>query len=445
MNQPASQTGAQSIAQPAGERKKTFLSWAFWPLLALLTAFALWGIKGVPFHPDESTQLYMSSDFELLLSHPSSMAWTPDQAGDGRAHLRLVDAPLTKYLLGLGRSLAGLPALPVDWDWSKTWEQNQATGALPDPRLLFAGRLTLTLLLPFSLFLIYQIGSRMHGAITGLLAALLLGLNALVLLHDRRAMAEAALTFGVLFALWSCLAGKKRPWLVGLGLAVAFNAKQTGLALLPVGLLAVALPEPGIQPSKNPGWLRLVGAWGQLLVVFGLVTWLLNPFMWRQPIQAIQAASAERQDLQKKQAADYKRLVPGVALDSPSRRLAALLANLYFAPPAFAEAGNYSEQTHAAEQAYLANPGQDLLRGLPGGGVMFALNLAGIALACLRLRRAAPAERQALALLLLASLCLAFGLFWLAPLPWQRYVMPLAPISCLWTAYAVSSFGKRPV
>jgi hypothetical protein len=167
--------------------------------------------------------------------------------------------------------------------------------------------------------------------------------------------------------------------------------------------------------------------------------------MWRQPLQAVQAAISERQRLQQGQAADFRRLVPEVALDSPSRRLAALLANLYFAPPAFAEAGNYSEQTHAIEQAYLANPGHTLLRGLLGGSLMFALNLVGIALACLRLRRAVPEQRRALAILLLVSLCMGLGLFWLAPLPWQRYVMPLAPISCLWSAYAVSSFGKKAV
>jgi 4-amino-4-deoxy-L-arabinose transferase-like glycosyltransferase len=362
----------------------------------------------------------------------------------------LVDAPLTKYLLGLGRSLAGLPALPADWDWSKTWQQNQAAGALPDPSLLLAGRLTLTLLLPLSLLLIYQIGARMYGSSTGLLAALLLGLNALVLLHDRRAMAEATLTFGVLFALWSFLAGRRHPWLVGLGLAVVFNAKQTGLALLPVGLLAVALPDPQRQPARHPGyqhpgWLRTAGAWVQILVVFGLVTFLLNPFLWRRPVQAVQAAIAERQDLQQRQIADFKRLLPEAALENPSRRLAALLANLYFGPPAFAEAGNYSPHTQVSEQAYLAKPGHNLLRGLPGGAVMFALNLVGIGLACLRLRRADPQQRQDLAILLLASLCLASGLFWLAPLPWQRYVIPLVPLTCLWSAYAVTSFGKKPV
>jgi hypothetical protein len=452
VSEPVSQPGSPSAGQPNAR----FPSMAIWPLLAILTAFALWGVDRVPFHPDESTYLYMSSDFEHLLSDPLSLSWTPAQArvpGD-RLHMRLVDAPLTRYLLGFGRSLVGLPALPADWDWSKTWQQNQAAGAVPDPRLLLAGRFTMTLLLPFSLLLIFKLGSRLHGVYTGLLAALLLGLNALVLLHDRRAMAEAPLTFGVLLALWSFLAGRKHAWLVGLGLAVAFNAKYTGLILFPVGLLAVSLPtvprSAAVGPrtecssAKNLAWHRLVLNWGQLLVVFGLVTWLLNPFLWSQPFQAVQAAIVERQSLQKGQQADLQRLTPDVALVSPSQRLAALLANLYFAPPAFAEAGNYSEQTRAAEQAYLAVSGHNLLRSLVGGGLMFAFSLIGVGLACLRLHRALPAQKELLALLLLSTLALTLGIFWLAPLPWQRYVIPLAPITCLWIAYALSSFDKNP-
>ena len=444
MTQPKPERASPASASPAGTREAPFPKWAFWILLALLTAFAVYGLRGIPFHPDESTQLYMSNDIDLLFSHPLALAWAPDQAGDGRTHLRLVDAPLTRYLLGLGRSLAGLPALPVDWSWSKSWDENQAAGALPNPSLLLAGRLTLTLLLPFSLLLIYKIGSRMHGILTGLVAALLLGTNALVLLHDRRAMAEAALTLGILFALWSFLEGKRHPWLVGLGLALAFNAKQTGLALLPVGLLSVVLPIASRQSSKNLRWLGLVSAWGQILLVFVLVTGLLNPIIWRRPVQAVQAAITERQQLLTRQVADHQRLAPDVSLDSPSRRLAALLANLYFAPPSFAEAGNYTEQTRASEGAYLANPGHNILRGLLSGAVMFALNLLGVALALLRLSRVNPSERRVIALILMASLSMALGLFWLAPLPWQRYVMPLVPISCIWSAYAVSSFGKRP-
>ena len=180
----------QSTASGLRKRLQVYLPWAIWPLLAILTALALWDVASVPFHPDESTYLYMSSDFDLLLTDPLSLAWTPDQVGNWRTHLRIVDAPLVRYLLGLGRNLAGLPALPVDWSWMKSWEENQAAGALPSPQLLASGRLALALLLPFSLGMIYKIGSRLHGPLTGLLAALLLGSNALLLLHDRRAMAN---------------------------------------------------------------------------------------------------------------------------------------------------------------------------------------------------------------------------------------------------------------
>ena len=288
-----------------------------------------------------------------------------------------MDAPLTRYLLGIGGTIAGLPALALDWDWSQSWEANQAAGALPGTDLLVVGRLAVTLLLPFNLLLTYAIGKQIHGELTGCLAVLLMGANALLLLHNRRAMAEAALTFGVLFALWSFLEGNRRPWLAGLGLALAFNAKQSGLALMPVGLLAVIyLPAP-VLSVKRLAWVRLPWAWAQYLGVFLLVTLALNPFLWRQPFKAAQAAWKERQELQARQVADNARLSPEVALLTPSNRAAALLAHLYMAPLTFSETANYQAQTAAAEKAYLAFPGHNLLRGLAAGSILFALTLFG--------------------------------------------------------------------
>lgn len=79
--------------------------------------------------------------------------------------------------------------MPADWNWRTDWENNRQAGALPDERLLWVGRLTITLLLPFSLFFIYLIGRRMSGEACGLLSVVFLGSNALILLHTRRAMA----------------------------------------------------------------------------------------------------------------------------------------------------------------------------------------------------------------------------------------------------------------
>src|SRR6266540_5192352 len=116
-------------------------------LWAVAAVFAVWGAARVPFHADESTYLYMSEDFDRLIHQgPASVTWQAvDQPADVLRH-RLLDAPMTYYLVGLGRGLAGLPALPHDWNWSTGWEENARAGPLPSPAQLAAGRLPAPLL-----------------------------------------------------------------------------------------------------------------------------------------------------------------------------------------------------------------------------------------------------------------------------------------------------------
>ena len=114
--------------------------WPFFIILGILTSFYLWGVMTVPFHPDESTQLYMSGDLDQLLTDPFELAFNPNAVGDLKQHYRLIDAPLTRYILGFGRTIGGFAALHADWDWSKTWTENVQIGALPSEDLLYAGR-----------------------------------------------------------------------------------------------------------------------------------------------------------------------------------------------------------------------------------------------------------------------------------------------------------------
>ena len=419
-------------------------SWIFWLLAGAISLYAICGVSRVPFHPDESTYLFMSGDFDQLLSNPASMAWEAGKEMDARQRYRLIDAPITRYLLGLGRSLTGLPALPADWSWQASWEDNRNAGALPQERLLWAGRLAITLLLPLSLFFIYLIGRRMGGEASGLLAVLLLGTNALILLHDRRAMTEGAFTFGVIFALWCFLGGGRRPWLAGLGMALAFNAKHSGLALLPVGLLAVAweliTPELGSMTYRSKKALSNILIFG---AVFALVTLALNPFLWRDPLGATQATLKERNDLLQRQLADTLRLAPEKAMITPGQRGMSLMANLFILPPAFAEVNQYHAYTETAELAYLATPGYNLLRSIGGAGVMLGLFLLGSALAVVDFRYKNKDQRRVLALVGLATISQAVMLIWAVPLTWQRYVIPLAPMVCLWSAYPASILHRR--
>jgi hypothetical protein len=397
-------------------------------IICLLTGYYLWGIKFIPFHPDESTQIYMSADFEILLSQPPELFYDPRKIDELGQHYRLIDAPLTRYLIGFGRSIAGFPASRVDWDWSKTWDENVQTGALPSEELLYAGRMAITLLLPLALFFVYLTGKQVGHGITGLSAVFFLGLNALVLLHGRRAMAEGALIFGVAFFLWSLFQSDRRAWLTSLAMAIAFNTKQSTLALLPVGLIAVAwLPGQASIDIK-----RIAVNIAQYLGVFVLLTFAVNPVFWNNPVQTIQIAIHERQDLLERQLADTQRLAPEKVLDSPGERLAAILANLYATPPMFYEVGNYVEEIQPAENEYLSIPGHNLFRGLAGGGIMLFITLFGFATSLFKLGDLNTSKRRSLVLLMLASAAQSSALLLAVPLPWQRYVIPLVPFVALW-------------
>jgi hypothetical protein len=116
-----------------------------------------------------------------------------------------------------------------------------------------------------------------------------------------------------------------------------------------------------------------------------------------------------------------------------------MLANLYVMPPAFAEVGNYREETAKAEAAYLAAPGSSLMRGFAGGGIMLFLTLVGLVTVLLRLNKTGPVQRRATVLLLLASLSQAAFLLIAVPLPWQRYILPLVPFTTIWCAYSLGA------
>jgi 4-amino-4-deoxy-L-arabinose transferase-like glycosyltransferase len=401
-------------------------------LIASLSIFYLSGLSSVPFHPDEATYLFMSADFERMLTDPASLSWDPARSGDSRQNYRLLDAPLTRLMPGLGRSLAGLPPLPADWNWSLSWDQNARNGALPGPGLLLAARLTLAALFPLSLGCLYWAVRPLSGRAGALLAVFLLGTHAIVLLHTRRVMGEAGMLLGITAFLAALPLGHRRPWLVGLTLALAFNAKHSSLALLPAGLAAVAW-----LPAQAPGNTRraLLNA-GRLLAVFGLVTLALNPVLWKHPVEAGRTALAARQALLERQAADVQRLSPAQLLETPGERSLALLAHLYLAPPMFSETGNYLAETVQDEDAYLASPLNVLWRGKLWAAFMLAATLLGLAWAVQTAWRD-PSRRRPILLVLMACGFQAAALVATVPLPWQRYSLPLVPFACILAASGI--------
>jgi 4-amino-4-deoxy-L-arabinose transferase-like glycosyltransferase len=402
--------------------------------ILIISAVYLASLPAVPFHPDESTQIFMSGDLELFLSQPSDVYWQPDKSSNLRQRYRELDAPLTRYLIGIGRQIFGFEALQADWDWTQSWEDNRNAGAYPDSKLLAAARWPQALLFPLSLILLFSTTKAAASVHTAWLAMLLFSGNALVLLHTRRAMAESVLLFTILLTLWSLVRLKGSFWWAAAPAALAFCAKQSaGILILPV---LAAIFWQGALPFKRR-FLEAVLA----LALFGGVIFILNPFLWSNPLQAARSALDQRNYLVDQQVAMMAYVHPEKVLNSIPSRLAAQVAQLFFLEPAIKDVGNYAEELRPSEMAYLSNPLHVLLRSFPAGILLMMLSLFGFLSAGLHALKLVS-QRRSLSLLLLAHALQMLALFWFIPLPIQRYSLPLVPFVCIWSAFGMTKLGE---
>ena len=440
--QPASRItrpGPFVIQSPPHSMTARRLSTALFLLcLAAYSAVYLRGVARVPYHPDESSYLYMSDELESLLTRPAALYFNERSADWPRQAQRLLNPPLLHYVVELGRRAAGLDPLPVNWDWSQPWQVNLLAGALPSPELLQAGRMAVAVLFPLSLLLFFFTVRRVSGDVTAWLAVLLLAANALLLLHTRRVMAEGLLIFTLMLFLWTLVhvgqgtAAGKHPWLTAIPAALCICAKLSLAPMALVGLAAVVWP-----PDTSRGW----AARARQAVLFGVLvlvlTLALYPVAWQRPIRTVEEILRIRDDIAAGQMQKYAAQV----IHTPAERLSALVRQVYYAAPSFYEDPMYASYTAESEAAYLANPLHTLLRSPVAGSLLLVLSLSGMLLAAWRILHRGP---RPLALLLFATLLQAAALLAAVPLEWQRYYLPLLPFVCFWAAYALTQVRLRP-
>jgi len=402
--------------------------WQIHIMCLLLAFFYLWGISLVPFHPDESTQIFMSQDLFDFKKDPLSLSYSPDTELVGKTIYHAIDMPLTRYLIGIARSVTNTPGLSSDWNWSLSWEDNIEAEAYPSILLLKTARFIPTLLIPISLYLFYFSVRNVLPKAPALIAVLFLGLNPLILLHCRRAMAESSLLFGTALFLWSITRDKIKPVLVGIALAAAFNAKQTGIFLLPVGIIAVCTLPKGDLHLRN-----MLARSSTLVGVFLVITFLLNPFYWKFPLSAFTASYQVRTQLLELQLSDH--LQEGFIF---FKSLLHLIANMFISPAAISDVGNYLVPLAGQVQEY-----NDILphywgRSLPGGSLQLIFLISGFILMIKRYKEQPKTIQVSLILLLTTTIFLFFGILFFLTIPWQRYIIPLLPLSALWIGYGLS-------
>lgn len=419
--------------------------------ILLISGFYFSGLMLAPFHPDESTQIFMSNDVELIAHNIQSILWTPDNTADLRQYYRELDAPLTRYLIGVGRTIFKAPALSSDWNWSLSWDENKRAGALPDFNLLLVSRISTAFLFPFSLILLYSIGKSSGSRLVGLLAVLFMIINGPVLLHTRRAMAESVLIFTELLALWTMLHFKNRPWISVFAVALAFNAKQSNILLFFLGLaVCIFFTRNNIKKALLNVFLYLS--------LFILITFLLNPFLWKHPLQSVNASIIARQTLVNQQTSAFRSVNPDVVLDTPLKKMLGMIGNLFILSPAVSEIPNYNQALSKDVERYFSNPLHNLSQGLVTGAIVLITSLIGFITACLFLisdfkQKTAPTIfrspvnavvfPQYYRLFIITATILTLAYFYFLPLPFQRYYISMIPLLCLLSSTGIKYIVDR--
>jgi len=169
----------------------------------------------------------------------------------------------------------------------------------------------------------------------------------------------------------------------------------------------------------------------------------LNPVFWQRPFASAQAALTARQSLLQSQVEMIRGQNPEQILSNLPLKAGYLLAHSFITPPMIAESGNYLQVTHAAETAYFANPLHNLFRSMFYGAIFLILTLTGGIMATLETIRAKTSISNRAGWVIAAGLFLASSLIVMVPVPWQRYVIPIIPFSCIFAAWPIKAVINR--
>jgi hypothetical protein len=418
--------------------------------LLLLIGYILAGVPITPFHGDEAMQITMSADYDtaFIQREPAALMVAPPYAIDSPAWLRLINGSVNRYLIGLSWHLAGFSVndLPPIWQWPVSYDDNVGQGNRPSQALLIASRWPSALLLCMSVVVMFGIGYGVGGWPVALFTSGLYALHPVILLNGRRAMQEGALLCFGLLCIWLAMQIARRlhdrqrvsiGWWVGLALAAGLTlaSKHSGLVFVAaafgwvgvailMGVLRVGTTRriaPTVTQIRSAPLLLCLSA-----VIASLLLFLvLSPALWNDPPARLRDLLTERAAL-----LDSQVIAAGGATTFFSR-LTGMLTQPFLQPAEIYEAGFWANSSAfmGEVRAYT----ESAWLGLGGGqiGALFsAIALVGTGLLLFRLSRGDSAAWGLLVWLLVTLATLLIN-----PLPWQRYYLPLLPITTLLAAW----------
>lgn len=300
------------------ETARSFAKIPNWIDVVWLVALALYALAGaaiVPFHGDESTQIFMGRDYYYLFQNGDIAKVLYDSDGSDspiEQHLRIVNGTIAKTIHGWLAALSGFAAEEINkpWEWEYDYAGNLASGRMPDTGLLRTARLASSAQLALAIGVFFVCLRQSVSRPVAYVASLILTLHPTVLINGRRAMMEGSHMLGMMLVLLAAVwLLRERQWqryiLLGIccGFAIAAkhpNAFVVALVFLACGGWIWSELRRAADTSRDAIVRAVVG-----LLSAGVVTvvvfLLMNPAWWRVPLQTASDVLSERMELLERQ------------------------------------------------------------------------------------------------------------------------------------------------
>ncbi len=417
---------------------------ALW--IVVLAVYIIAGASLIPFHGDESTQIFMGRDYYYLFVEGDFAKVFYDRNLSTRQdeqELRIINGTISKTVHGWLAANMGLrpDQLNGHWDWSLDYATNRDSKRIPDLQLLQRARFASAVQLSMAALVLFFFVRMTIGRPAAYLASAVFTLHPAILFNGRRAMMEGSLLLGmVLVLLAAAWLIRERKWrcfvLLGCASGAAIAAKHTNAFVVAVVFLACAsviLVEAAQSPA---GALRShIRALAKLLLsgILALaVFYLMNPAWWQAPIEVAGEILALRVDLLEEQTDKYGGYA---AFDERVQGFARFVFGTekqYFEVSEWANIEEIGAQIDAYEASGLA--GIDTGSGDRMGIVTLGLAILGTLL----IVRDPNIDWRQRWLLLIWGAGIMLITFVFTPLPWQRYYLPALPFVIMMAAFAAA-------
>jgi 4-amino-4-deoxy-L-arabinose transferase-like glycosyltransferase len=413
---------------------------ALWLVLLVALVFAI----PPTFHGDEAMYLSMSRDYATVFfdGDLAALRTEPPYYVDSDQQLRLLNGSVQRYAAGFLWHLAGatiddLPTRP-GWNWSVDYDTNLATGHVPTPTVLAAGRLASSIFLALSIVAIFVLAWQFGGRLSAHVVSALYALNPIILLNGRRSMQEGSmLLFGIFVVLVAVTISRRRferqptPLTLWVALivtaALALASKHSAVVFVGGAFGWIFITEILRRPSQPLLTVLRLGGAGLLVVALVIA---LSPALWSDP-------RARFADILQNRAfmLDLQVTADPLAPTSLGYRAQQIITEPFMMPLEHFEVAGWATYQPIMDDVarYIASPFSGVQFGTILGGVVMLLAVIG-------------------AFLSLRSSWRAGVVFWLGitvasllvnPLPWQRYFLTLIPVYALLAGIGLDGLVRR--